>query len=262
MRIPQFQSKWSSDPVPELKSNVEWKQWGKEDPLFAVSSWKDKQKDGAAPWTEEEFYALGRSDWLDFFGHWQQYGVNTSSCLEVGCGAGRITRQLSYAFQHVWAVDVSEDMIHRAQGAVGSNVDFAVIDGIHLPQADSSVAAIFSAHVLQHLDDEATGHAYFREFYRVLEPGGTLMIHLPLYVFPGGPLIRKAMNSTHRLGRFLSNTRATLKRKLHSKVMRGTQYSVGDLYAFLSSLGFKDIEYRIFAVTSNGDSHPFVFVTK
>src|SRR5258708_2555315 len=101
----------------ELKSNTEWKQWGKDDPLWGVASWDGKQKGGASPWTDEEFYALGESDWQDFLRHWRQYGIDTRSCLEIGCGAGRITRQLAKSFDRVYGVDVSEDMIRRAASA-------------------------------------------------------------------------------------------------------------------------------------------------
>src|SRR5437764_15041344 len=89
-----------------LKSNTEWKQWGREDPLWGVASWENKQKHAGSAWTDEEFYALGQSDWQDFIGQWDHYGVNRESCLEVGCGAGRITKQLVNSFATVYAVDV------------------------------------------------------------------------------------------------------------------------------------------------------------
>jgi SAM-dependent methyltransferase len=113
-----------------LKSNAEWKQWGKDDPVWGVASWASKRKNGVSPWTEEEFYALGQSDWRDFLGHWRQY-ESAQNCLEIGCGAGRITKQLAMSFDHVYAVDVSEDMISRAQKVVESgNVEFSVVDGL------------------------------------------------------------------------------------------------------------------------------------
>ncbi|MGA7645813.1 MAG: class I SAM-dependent methyltransferase [Terriglobales bacterium] len=248
----------------ELKSNIEWKQWGKDDPLWGVSSWVGKQKDAASPWTEEEFYALGESDWRDFLGHWRQYGVSTQNCLEIGCGAGRITKQLALSFDHVDAVDVSEDMIDRAQKAVQSgNCGFSVIDGLHLPQRDGSVKAIFSTHVLQHLDSEEIGFFYFREFYRVLDLGGTIMVHLPLYQFPhDAGIFGSLMTSQYAVSQFLSNLRADIKRRLGMKIMRGTRYSIKPLARFISNVGFEKVEFRIFPLQCNGDYHPFVFATK
>lgn len=245
----------------ELNSNTEWKKWGRDDPLFGVASWKGKEKGGASPWTENDFYSLGESDWRDFWAHWQQYGVNRSSCIEIGCGAGRITRQLAEWFERVYAVDVSEDMIRCARQAVNQNVEFSVIDGIHLPQPDGGVKAIFSAHVMQHLDNVEIGYEYFREFFRVLDDGGTLMVHLPLYAFPGGQL-EGMMRFLHSLSRFLGNIRAGVRRHLGIKTMRGTRYPIQALYDFLASLGFKDIEIRIFPTKINGELHSFVFAAK
>ena len=99
-----------------------------------------------------------------------------------------MTRQLARSFDHVHGVDISEEMISCARNAVDrKNVEFTIIDGLHLPQSDCSVKAIFSTHVLQHLDSVDIGCSYFLEFFRVLDVGGTIMIHLPLYQFPNEP---------------------------------------------------------------------------
>jgi ubiquinone/menaquinone biosynthesis C-methylase UbiE len=248
----------------ELKSNAEWRQWGRDDPLWAVAAWANKQKDGASPWAEDEFYALGESDWQDFLGHWRQYGINTHSCLEIGCGAGRITRQLARSFDYVYAVDVSEQMISRARRAVEStNVEFSVIDGLHLPQSDCSVNVIFSTHVLQHLDSVDVGLSYFREFFRVLDVNGTIMVHLPIYQFPHDPgKLGVMMSSFYSIYRRLDNIRSDAHRRLGAKIMRQTPYPIRSLHLFLADLGFKNIEFRIFPTKSNGDLHPFVFATK
>lgn len=250
--------------VTKLKSNVEWELWGKDDPLWGVASWAGKQKDSATPWIEEEFYALGESDWRDFVTHWQQYGLDKHRCLEIGCGAGRLTRQLAIAFDHVDAVDVSPHMIDRARKVVDqTKVDFFVIDGLHLPQKDSGVTAVFSAHVLQHLDSVGVGFSYFQEIFRVLDSGGTLMVHFPLYQFPNDPGILGAlMNSQYRFYRTLSGIKANLSRRIGVKTMRGTPYPIRSLTLYLSKLGFKNIEFRIFPIKSNGEPHPFIFATK
>jgi ubiquinone/menaquinone biosynthesis C-methylase UbiE len=247
-----------------LKSNTEWKQWGKDDPLWSVASWANKQKGAASAWTDEEFYALGESDWSDFLRHWQQYGLRKESCLEVGCGAGRVTKPMAAWFDRVEAVDVSRDMLDYARARITArNVTFSITDGLHLPQSDGSDKALFSTHVLQHLDNEEIGFAHFREFFRVLDVGGTLMVHLPIFDWPSN--LRRLNFSLEILRTFeqsLSDARAWLRRSRSVKMMRSTSYSMRSLYAFLTSLGFKNIEFRIFPTTSNGHLHSFVLAGK
>jgi ubiquinone/menaquinone biosynthesis C-methylase UbiE len=247
-----------------MESNLEWKQWGRDDPLWAAATWRNKRKEGAAPWTDEEFYALGESDWRDFFQQWRQYGVSTESCLEIGCGPGRITRQLARCFASVCAVDVSEDMISYARKhAQALNTSFLVVEGVALPRPDRSVKSIFSTHVLQHLDSVEAGLAYFQEFYRVLDHGGTIFVHLPLYQFPAEHrAIGRVYSASWTMWKRLGKLRARVKRRLLLKTMRDTPYPPKVLYAFLAGLGFGRIEFRIFPVSSNGDLHPFVLATK
>jgi 2-polyprenyl-3-methyl-5-hydroxy-6-metoxy-1,4-benzoquinol methylase len=111
-----------------LRSNKEWKQWGEEDPLFGVLNWSGKQKGSPSAWTENEFYAIGKSDWADFLAQWEHYGVRKDNCLEIGCGTGRITKQLSLTFKHIYAVDVSEAMITYARKMVdANNIEFSAL---------------------------------------------------------------------------------------------------------------------------------------
>ena len=167
----------------ELKTNSEWVEWGRKDPLFGVASWAEKKAEGATPWTDEEFYGLGASDWRDFEDHWRRYGYTPGTFVEIGCGAGRITNQLSRVFGKGHALDVSEDMIRYASARVQNpNVQWHVTEGQTIPLADDVADAVF--HVLQHLPSPEAGYAYFREIKRALRPGGSLMIHLPVHMYP------------------------------------------------------------------------------
>jgi hypothetical protein len=63
-----------------------------------VASWAGRERNGPNPWTDKEFYELG-ADWLDFDRLWRQtVGYEPGIVLEIGCGAGRITRMLAGAF--------------------------------------------------------------------------------------------------------------------------------------------------------------------
>jgi SAM-dependent methyltransferase len=107
--------------------------------------------------------------------------------LEIGCGAGRMTRRLSELFGRVIALDVSEEMLKRAQAALTDrhNVAFLHGDGTGLAAvADRSVDVVFSYITLQHVPTGAGQLGYVRETARVLRLGGVAA----LQVRANGPL--------------------------------------------------------------------------
>src|SRR6476620_5701387 len=95
----------------QLQSNREWLFWGRHDPLYAVATRPGKQAGGPAPWTADEFLETGRLYFADVYRHWRQYGVGSEHCAEIGCGSGRVTRQLVAHFRRVTAQDVSPDQL-------------------------------------------------------------------------------------------------------------------------------------------------------
>jgi SAM-dependent methyltransferase len=251
-----------AEPV-SLESNVEWRRWGKEDPLWAVATEPGRKRGEGAAWTDAEFYGSGASDWQDFFERWRQYGLNLESCLEIGCGAGRITKHLSLRFQKVHAIDVSPGMIAYAKNALAAeNVEFCLTGGLDLPQANRSVKAIFSTHVLQHLDNVEVVLAFFREFFRVLDAGGTIMVHVPLYEWPGTGRIAILLRMIHAVLLKISEGLAWVKRRTHVRLMRATACHAPSLHVSLTDMGFKDIEFRTFATSRNGVLHSFVLARK
>jgi len=245
-----------------VKSNQEWKGWGKVDPLFAVASWKDREKSGNNPWTDDEFYALGRSDWEDFFAQWQQYGCDARHCIEIGCGAGRLTRCIAGTFDQVTALDVSEDQINYARSRIDHpNVAFRVTNGVDFPSNSESVTALFSAHVFQHFDALSDVERVFREAHRALSPSGTIMVHLPIYSLPQSPL-QPALRSMIAASKQMGNLKAVVNRKLGKLIMRGLACERPWLARCLAEMGFRNIEFRTFQVRSNQSWHDFVFAKK
>jgi len=247
-----------------LKSNLEWEKWGEIDPLFGVASWSNKSKDGKEPWTDEEFYTMGESDWNDFVKFWEEYGLNNHSCLEIGCGAGRITKSMSNYFKSVEAIDVSKGMIEYAQKLKLPNVRFSVSNGITIPLNDNSIHNVFSCHVFQHFDSLEVAKEIFNEIHRVLLINGTLMIHLPIFNWPQYP---KLFSKIYKLIKIIGQIRANLKRKLmkfnlSKPIMRGLYYDYNFIFSALPKIGFKDIRIVIFTVRSNNAIHPFIFARK
>src|SRR5689334_21827034 len=109
----------------------------------------------------------GRSELQGMF---ERLGADPRSgtCIEVGCGPGRMTATLAERFDRVIAVDVSPAMIERARAAVSEpNVEFGVVSGDRLDGVDSGIAdAVVCYLVLQHLPSRATVKSYLAEFAR------------------------------------------------------------------------------------------------
>lgn len=252
-----------------LKTNAEWIEWGRRDPLFGVASWKGKGIGGGAPWTDEAFYALGESDWRDFELRWRRYGYHAGTFAEIGCGAGRITKQLSRTFRDGHAFDVSPDMIRYASARIDAkNIEWHVTEGISLPVVSNTIHGVFSCHVFQHLPSEDAGCAYFREINRVLRPGGSLMIHLPVHIFPVAVSKKFVALCEFLYGRLLwaldmkSVRMRSLMMRGGTPPMHGISYDQQKLYRSVGAAGFERVEFATFPLKSNDALHTFIMATK
>lgn len=107
--------------------------------------------------------------------------------VDAGCGTGLYAVALVHEVRRIEAVDLNAGMLATAQSKLTSEskagrIRFhrAAIDALPIP--DGSADAVMVNQVLHHLpDDPASGwsrHAgVFREFARVLKPGGSVVIN-------------------------------------------------------------------------------------
>jgi SAM-dependent methyltransferase len=104
------------------------------------------------------------------------------TCVEVGCGPGRMTGALAARFERVLALDVSPAMLARAREHVTApNVEFLAVPGERLDGvADATADVLVCYLVLQHLPARGLVLAYLREFARVLAPAGEAFVQLPV----------------------------------------------------------------------------------
>jgi SAM-dependent methyltransferase len=104
------------------------------------------------------------------------------TCVEVGCGFGRMTGLLAERFDRVVAVDVSPRMLEQAREHVrADNVVFLPVSGTSLEPLESAGADVLVCYlVLQHLPSRDVVVAYLREFARVLAPAGRAFVQLPV----------------------------------------------------------------------------------
>lgn len=247
-------------PDHDAPSNVEWRRWGRDDPFFGVATWEGRQRGGANPWTAEDFYALGRSDWADFRKRWVSYGVEFGRVVEIGSGAGRLTKYMAADFADVIGIDVSDDMLKVARSNIlEANVELRLGDGVTLPVETATADGVFSTHVFQHFESLALARANFSEAARILKPGGSMMVHLPVVMPPAGlPGIGVAVAAKRKMG----DLRAVVMRRRGVPFMRGLQFPWVWLTEELPTLGLIDVELVVFATISNGGYQPCVLARR
>jgi SAM-dependent methyltransferase len=105
----------------------------------------------------------------------------TDDVVELGCGIGRLTRVLAARAASVRALDVSGEMVRRAQELNPglATVEWRRCDGRHLTGIDDTSADGFFSHVVfQHVPDPAITLGYVAEIGRVLRPGGWAAFHV------------------------------------------------------------------------------------
>jgi SAM-dependent methyltransferase len=134
---------------------------------------------GKTEWLDEEFFASGEktvsgellTDTINIF---QGKDPQEMRILEIGCGAGRVTRALSNLFGEVHAVDVSGEMVERARQALADrkNVFLYQNNGYDLSVLPSVMFDFaYSTIVFQHIPSREIIENYVREVGRVLRPG-------------------------------------------------------------------------------------------
>jgi cyclopropane fatty-acyl-phospholipid synthase-like methyltransferase len=91
------------------KMQRDWDERARENARYYVATGKEE-------WTDDEFFASGRQTvkeeiLTDMINICQGKDPAAMRVLEIGCGAGRVTRALAELFGEVHAVDVSSEMI-------------------------------------------------------------------------------------------------------------------------------------------------------
>ena len=167
-----------------IRMRRNWERRARENARHYVVTGQDR-------WNDEQFYRSGmitlEEEVLNDLGNICQ-GKNPKQMrvLEIGCGAGRVTRAFAGYFGEVYAVDISREMVRQAREAVAgfpnsyifqnNGKDLSAVRlkwwhrfGMGEPlQMDFA----FSFMVFQHIPSRTIIENYVREVHRLLRPGG------------------------------------------------------------------------------------------
>jgi ubiquinone/menaquinone biosynthesis C-methylase UbiE len=137
-----------------------------------VSNWEKSE-------TNKNVRYLG-TEWKyadDFLSLLQKYASSEKEALEIGCGGGRITSTGVRLFKHVYAADLSNEMLRKCKDAIRApNVSFHKLDGFTLQDfADGTIDNVYSHDVFVQLSSLQV-YPYFSEIKRVLKDGGIGLI--------------------------------------------------------------------------------------
>jgi SAM-dependent methyltransferase len=157
-----------------------WEGLGRTDPLFGILS--DPAKWGGK-WDADEFFASGRAHVEKLLRSLHEIGASfrNDTCLDFGCGVGRLTVPLSGSFNRTIGVDVARSMIEQARRyhAASGQCEFLVNRDLDLRQfPDAMFDFVHSCLVLQHIPPDITIR-YIEEFFRVCKPDGLVVFQLP-----------------------------------------------------------------------------------
>ncbi len=156
------------------KMREDWDRRAKENARHYVDTAKQD-------WTDEEFFASGERTvaeeiLTDMENICQSKQPGQMRVLEIGCGAGRVTRALAKIFGEVHAVDVSGEMVRIAREALkdfprvsiyqNNGKDLTVVPNLEFDFAFSSI-------VFQHIPSREVIENYVREVNRLLRPGAS-----------------------------------------------------------------------------------------
>ncbi len=179
-----------------------WQKLGETEPYWSVVTQNQYAADNIGQaGARDALHATGRDDRDRVIATLARNGIQLESlrtCLEYGCGLGRVTRWLAERFERVEGFDISRAHLDVAEAYLQSenvqNVTLhhvtRVTDVARLPSSDF----IFTSIVLQHNPPPVIAYT-LDKLMRALNPGGVALFQIPTY----------RMGYIFSLGEYLSN---------------------------------------------------------
>lgn len=171
-----------------MGTDKDWEAWGANDPYYGVASDERFRAEAMTPAARRDFFASGTAHVDDVLkGAHAFFGADFKprSCLDFGCGVGRLLIPFAQLVEHVTGVDVSPSMRAEAQrncAAAGvSNVTVVASDDA-LSRIEGHFDLVHSWIVFQHIP-----------WHR----GRVLLQSLANHIAPGGGLVVQMLTASH-----------------------------------------------------------------
>ena len=158
--------------------------------------------------------------------------------LEIGCGEGRVARDLAARGHHVTGVDAAPTLLEAARDAGGAG-DFLLADAAALPFPDGSFDLVVAYNSLMDMHDMPGA---VREAHRVLEPGGRLGVCVTHPVSDAGQFVSGEPDAEFVIECSYFGRRrfeGTFERNRLTMTFRGWSYSLEEYARALETAGFR-----------------------
>lgn len=163
-----------------------WEHLGETEPHWSVLT-AEQYKQQNIEHNEVAFYQTGKGNAETLFRTLERNGIDPSSlktCLEYGCGLGRVTRWLAERFENVHGYDISRAHLEGArQYLARQGISNVSLHNIAEPKDLTQLEAadlVYSVIVLQHNPPPVIA-LILRSLLATLRPGGIAFFQVPTY---------------------------------------------------------------------------------
>jgi SAM-dependent methyltransferase len=163
------------------KYQTEWETNARFDAKWAVLSLVDR----LGCWDEQTFFRIGVGEVDEVFAFLKRNRIELpvlKTCLDFGCGVGRITQALASRFEKVVGIDISPSMLEHANSyrLKMANTTYVLSKTPELERTlgRNRFDLIYSNITLQHLDCTLQKQ-YIRQFARILKSNGLAIFQIP-----------------------------------------------------------------------------------
>lgn len=187
--VSDIETTGSPDKLARLFAHVDrsWESLGTAQPFWSVITDDGFISERLTAERIAEFYRSGEGEFRNFLAALARAGISLSqktTCLEYGCGLGRLTQQLARQFPRTIGVDISTAHLELAEKHAGI-AGLKGIEWVHLQNLSDlgklpEVDVIYSLIVLQH-NPPPVIEAIIGTFARILKPGGVAYFQVPTY---------------------------------------------------------------------------------